>query len=68
MDSEKYQKEQKSIEERIKLMQKINGEILRKQIENNNKRKKKKNGMNITEFSLNKKEINKIMDSMDKEK
>ena len=68
MDSEKYRKEQKSIEERIKLMQKRNGEILRKQIENNNKRKKKKNGMNITEFSLNKKEINKIIDSMDKEK
>ena len=68
MDSEKYRKEQKSIEERIKLMQKRNGEILRKQIENNNKRKKKKNGMNITEISLNTKEINKIIDSMDKEK
>ncbi len=68
MDSEKYRKEQKSIEERIKLMQKRNGEILRKQIENNDKRKKKKNGMNITEISLNKKEINKIIDSMDKEK
>ena len=45
-------------------MQKRNGEILRKQIENNNKRKTKKNGMNITEFSLNKTTLLVSLDSI----
>ena len=64
-DSEKYREEQKIIEERIRMNGIKNGEILRKQIEFNNNRKMKKNSMSSAEYSLNKQEINKIIDSME---
>ena len=64
-DSEKYREEQKIIEERIRMNGIKNGEILRKQIEYNNNRKIKKNSMSSAEYSLNKQEINKIIDSME---
>ena len=64
-DSEKYREEQKMIEEKIRMNEIKNGEILRKQIEYNNNRKMKKNSMSSAEYSLNKQEINKIIDSME---
>ena len=64
-DSEKYREEQKMIEEKIRMNGIKNGEILRKQIEYNNNRKMKKNSMSSAEYSLNKQEINKIIDSME---
>ena len=67
IDSELYQKEQQLIEEKIKMLGLKNGEILRKQIEYNNKRKMKKNSMSPTEYSMNKNEINKIIDNIEKE-
>ena len=63
-DSEKFREEQKLIEQKIKMNEIKNGEILRKQIEENNNRKMKKNSMSSAEYSLNKQEINKIIDSM----
>ena len=67
IDSERYQKEQQLIEEKIKKLGLKNGEILRQQIEYNKKRKMKKNSMSPTEYSINKNEINKIIDNMEKE-
>jgi len=68
IDTKKYNLEQKIIEDNIRMNGIKNGEILRKQIEYNNKRKMKKNSMSSAEYSLNKKEINKILDSMEKDK
>ena len=68
IDSEKYKTEQKQIEENLRMNGIKSGEILRKQIEDNIKRKMKKNSMSAAEYSLNKKEINKIIDSMENEK
>ena len=67
IDSERYQKEQQLIEEKIKKLGLKNGEILRQQIEYNKKRKMKKNSMSPTEYSINKNEINKIIENMEKE-
>ena len=68
LDSEKYKTEQKLLEEKIRMDGLKHGEILRKQIEDNNKRKMKKNSMSSAEYSLNKNEINKIIENMEKEK
>ena len=68
IDAKKYNMEQKIIEDKIKMNNIKNGEILRQQIENNFKRKMKKNSMSSAEYSLNKKEINKIIDSMETQK
>ena len=68
IDSEKYKTEQKQIEENLRMNGIKSGEILRKQIEDNIKRKMKKNSMSAAEYSLNKKEINKIIESMENEK
>ena len=68
IDSEKYKLEQKKIKEKIKINGIRNGEKLRKQIEYINKKKMKKNSMSAAEYSLNKKEINNIIDSIENEK
>ena len=68
IDSEKYRLEQKKIKEKLKLNGIRNGEILRKQIEYINNKKMKKNSMSAAEYSLNKKEINNIIDSIENEK
>ena len=68
IDAKKYNMEQKMIEDKIKMNNIKNGEILRQQIENNFKRKMKKNSMSSAEYSLNKQEINKIIDSMETQK
>ena len=68
IDSEKYRIEQKKIKEKLKLNGIRNGEILRKQIEYINNKKMKKNSMSAAEYSLNKKEINNIIDSIENEK
>ena len=68
LDSEKYKSEQKLLEDKIRMDGLKHGEILRKQIEDNNKRKMKKNSMSSAEYSLNKNEINKIIENMEKEK
>ena len=68
IDSEKYKTEQKQIEENLRMNGIKSGEILKKQIEDNIKRKMKKNSMSAAEYSLNKKEINKIIESMENEK
>ena len=68
IDAKKYNMEQKIIEDKIKMNNIKNGEILRQQIENNFKRKMKKNSMSSAEYSLNKQEINKIIDSMETQK
>ena len=68
LDSEKYKTEQKLLEDKIRMDGLKHGEILRKQIEDNNKRKMKKNSMSSAEYSLNKNEINKIIENMEKEK
>ena len=61
LDSEKYKSEQKLLEDKIRMDGLKHGEILRKQIEDNNKIKMKKNSMSSAEYSLNKNEINKII-------
>ena len=68
IDSKKYNLEQKLIEDKIKMNGIKNGEILRRQIEYNNKRKMKKNSMSSAEYSINKNEINKFIDTLEKEK
>ena len=68
LDAKKYNLEQKIIEDKIKMNSIKNGEILRQQIENNFKRKMKKNSMSSAEYSLNKKEINRIIESMEQQK
>ena len=68
IDSKKYNLEQKLIEDKIKMNGIKNGEILRRQIEYNSKRKMKKNSMSSAEYSINKNEINKFIDTLEKEK
>ena len=68
LDSEKYKEEQKLLEEKIRMNGLKHGEILRKQIEDNIKKKMKKNSMSSAEYSLNKNEINKIIENMENKK
>jgi len=68
LDSEKYKAEQKLLEEKIRMNGLKHGEILRKQIEDNIKKKMKKNSMSSAEYSLNKNEINKIIENMENKK
>ena len=67
IDSEMYKKEKKMINEKIKIMNLKNAEILREQIKNK-KDNLKKNAMSFIEYSMNKKAIDKVIDSMEKEK
>lgn len=67
IDSEKYKKEKKIINEKIKIMNLKNAEILREQIKNK-KDNLKQNGMSFIEYSMNRKAIDKVIDSMEKEK
>ena len=68
VDSERYQKEQKIIEDTIRMNGLKNGEILKEQIEYNKMKKMKKNSMSEAEYSLNKNVINKIIDNIENEK
>ena len=67
IDSEKYNMEKKEINERIKKMNLRNIEKLKEQIQNKKDENNKKKSMSIMEYSLNKKVLNKIMDSMENE-
>ena len=68
IDSEIYLKEQKDIEDKIKMMNLRNAEKLREQIQYRKNDMIRKKSMSVMEYSLNKNTLNKIMDSMENEK